>query len=49
MHVNFWHPQFPTNYASMQPSATHTNRNDRSTVEVIWEAPGDGTSDATIW
>ena len=33
----------------MQPSATHTNNQFKSTVDVTWEAPGDATSDVTMW
>ena len=46
----FWISPFRLYFGfSMQPSATHTNPSDKSSVEVIWEAPGDATSDVTIW
>ena len=33
----------------LQDSATHTSRSLKSSVDVTWQAPGDSTSDVTLW
>lgn len=37
-------------HINIQPSATHPNANDKTLVDLTWQAPGDpSTSDVTVW